>query len=355
MKNRIYTINGTVLTPIHIGSGETYNIFDYHIKDGYLCKINYNNFLKSLTEKDQHRFNRLIDGIDRIELLKFRNEKFIIDDHSIYKLKANSEIISKYLKAFSNGFMANLNIESFTRLSDQTPYIPGSTIKGFFRTAFFDHIINNKENDQIVQSNKKSGPRLEKALIAGEPWPDRKTTFIDPFSLTKLEDAYFTKLKQKVLSLNTEYDAFLETIAPNSTFKFKVIIDQSKTNISRPDKTRFNFDNCYKKDNFIKKLFLFCKLFSKNLLINDHEIIKNGPIIKKITYVLNEIAQEPKQTLIKIGRFTGFDAKTFKEVHNVKTRGGYYQDGSKPRNRILTESKEPMGWVKLEITDTEKI
>ncbi len=359
MNNITYTIKGTVLSPLHIGCGETYNIFDYHIHDRDLHRIDYIKLINSLSEHDKFKFSSLMDGNDRIAFLKFRAEKFNPDEHSIAKIKAHSSLVSKYTTALNQNrlntrVVGTLNIERFIRLSNETPYIPGSSIKGAIRTAFFDYLIEHKAPESLLSSfnNDRKGIFIEKKLTSNRERQDRNTTYIDPFSLVKITDGYFTKTKQKIEALDTEYDSFIETISPASEFNFNVTIDYVKSNINRPNNCIFVFEDYFKK-HFIASLLSSSKFFSLRLLNNDVRIIGNDKLQSLVKY-LKKSNDKNIYSMIKLGRFTGFDSKTFFQFHNVRNRrGAPYRNQSEPKLRIVTKSKEPLGWVFLEIINKE--
>ena len=134
-----------ILTPVHIGSGDTSDPLDYVItsKNGedYFCRIDLDAWLEDYP--DQEALAKVLDG-GKLPVIR----KFIADnlDADIYA-RSSSKIISPEIAKKYRQHIANLNSPN-QLLIDPTLknpltgglLIPGSSIKGAMRTAVIDFL-----------------------------------------------------------------------------------------------------------------------------------------------------------------------------------------------------------------------
>lgn len=136
------------LTPVHVGSGETIEPHEYFIKDGYLHKLNMNRFLAELPQDKKEEF---VDFIDRVELTKLRMfPKDNATDLSIDgKIKVSQSVQREYnnkVKEIKNRL--EINLFPVNGIS-KTPYLPGSSLKGAFRTAIINCFTQKLPQNRI--------------------------------------------------------------------------------------------------------------------------------------------------------------------------------------------------------------
>ena len=159
-----------ILTPVHIGSGDTSDPLDYVIatKDGqdYFCQIDLDAWLEDYP--DQDALTKVLDG-GKLPLIR----KFIADnlDADVYA-KSHSRIISSEIGKKYQQHIANTNSPNQLLIDPalKNPLtggllVPGSSIKGAMRTAVIDWCDQNWN----LNLNNNRNPRdytqiLERAL-----------------------------------------------------------------------------------------------------------------------------------------------------------------------------------------------
>lgn len=171
-----------VLSPVHIGCGETYSGLNYIIDKGNLYYIDPDRVLESLDgyqntfvkwlENESNKIAGFDSKID--ELIRYRN----FEEKKEYVNKIRSIENQFHLKKFcylnkvpfnSLKEAANYVISVKERIFDSTkiekfisqmnrPYIPGTEVKGAIRTAVLYNLI--KDNDGLFQEVKKKIERF---------------------------------------------------------------------------------------------------------------------------------------------------------------------------------------------------
>ena len=250
---KVYKMTLTTLSPIFIGSGEKLN------KSAYFC---YDDEVNVIDEKKLVKLLRSRRGLfeafmseassDNLYLTKFLENNIPnfknLDIHK-YKLISHSNIIT------TKGKIKTLNdINTFIKSSNGKPYIPGSSIKGFIRTALIASEIRRNKNRYTDFFNTKKTVKdlqgledmalsnifkevLDKSKFSEKYYNDFKDNpnilfkFLivsdsDEVSLDELfvgKQHYFTTKTNTVKSL----PIFMEFIRPLTTFNFTITIDKS--------------------------------------------------------------------------------------------------------------------------------
>src|SRR5699024_7998560 len=127
-----FKIKATVITPISIGNGTQYSPYrDYFISEN---KVHYieERKLGDLLAKRESLMDEYIEGVANMEgnRSRFDIKNFIRDSLSINP----KEVVKKSLD-FNGNALAKLPINSFIKMPNGQPYIPGSSIKGALKTA----------------------------------------------------------------------------------------------------------------------------------------------------------------------------------------------------------------------------
>ena len=132
MKTRVKL---SVITPIFIGSGDSYYPNDYFIKDNILYFLDRDKFNKKIINSNLYEeFLKASEDID--ELLKFI-DKYADENVSQTKADIDPDLIEK-LKDHKSRAIESFIKERYSFL----PFIPGSTLKGVIRTAILDYKIS---------------------------------------------------------------------------------------------------------------------------------------------------------------------------------------------------------------------
>jgi len=340
------------LSPIHIGTGNEINKFEY-ILDGRILKIYSLDKLISLLKE-----NQIEDFVSRIEN-NFELDENLIRRHlsSIQKYQLEKPPEIRYLNK-------NKAIKEFIKFIDSRgykPYIPSSEIKGAIRTAILYKILKDEwdyyKNTVLIQENtyrlnEKSAKLLENKVF----FIKYGNVSIDIMKIFSIEDAYIednlTPLVLKEIFVfnsrrlrgKTDY---AECLNKNISFKSKIEIDKSLLDIYknyRYKKYIINWKNC-------------CYEYAKDLISVEKEywFSRNRNIYEFLEKLEEKNTQgEP---LIRVGRYTGKLSHTILILLKIKNSNGNINNYRNifPKTRRITTNNEVLGWIKLEdLTENNK-
>ncbi|MER2511055.1 MAG: RAMP superfamily CRISPR-associated protein [Nitrosomonas ureae] len=213
-----YTLAYTPLSPIHIGTGDSYEPTNYVIDDGTLYEFDTGGALAALTESDRNELNRIVNGRANEDMLKavqryFYERREKLKPWAINAIPVLDGVANLYGKRI--GQTANresdggqvLNKLEIDRTAcnpiNRQPVLFGSSIKGAIRTALLSHVNNKQrlspqdaekfvlenlqpyERKQCEREQKSIFPRLNQALFQF-----RAGKFeLDPLRLLQFADA----------------------------------------------------------------------------------------------------------------------------------------------------------------------
>ena len=374
------------ITPIHIGSGETFNRIDGYYDKNKWHRIDLDKVLahpnvdiNALTSEMSQRNFRWSDYLSR--------HNMDAADLSTYSLlcaqSPETTDIREAIKSVGN-----------------RPYIPGSSIKGAIRTALLSDLINNAENEKLYND---SSQHLNREIDKGAP-PRRRTE--NP--ARKIEELAFGKdpnhdllrtlqvsdtepLESDALAIETawtvtlnqnnqleqkidggrEYKNFIEVIQGVKTLTFTLKIDDLL--FRDREKERLNFSKLQEKT--LREMADVCR-HETHLLMQDEKEFFDYYNISEIANLYDKfIALNKSLTdgtfMLQIGWGTGYPANTvtssFTEgddatVHIMalreryrlgasRSRRGHYDEREFPKTRrILYRGQNPfapLGWVKI--------
>jgi len=192
------------LSPLHIGNGKNVTPIEYVINNGMYYKINQNKYFeigyKKYPDFPQKYSDWLIEVTSKIEELNEERSK--LKRNNQYLTKDKNQLLSKLreslnIKTFSNevindrnfvrqlinekayeysypvpfGLQKKKNISEIIKNPKSESYIPGSSIKGFIRTALLFRAFKNlssKEKksllDEVLSTEKFENPKEKKKL-----------------------------------------------------------------------------------------------------------------------------------------------------------------------------------------------
>lgn len=125
MNKTIYDLELSLLTPLHIGNGDTLTLgFDYAVHDKRTWIIDQEGFADYVLTVGDGRFERMVQGVPPAKLLQPE------DFH-------NSRLFRYVLPGLPH--RGDTGVEILTHIKNvyDQPYIPGSSLKGALRTAVF--------------------------------------------------------------------------------------------------------------------------------------------------------------------------------------------------------------------------
>jgi CRISPR-associated protein Csm5 len=190
----------TPLSPIHIGTGDSYEPTNYVIDNGTLYEFDTDGALAALTETDRNELNRIVNARDSEDMLK-AVQRFFYERRDRLKPWAINAIpvLDGVTNLYGNriGQIANRESDGSQVLNklgiDRTAYNPvnrqpvlfGSSIKGAIRTALLDQV------NQGERASERKGLHEFQGRLFQYRDPERGKLRLeqDPLRLIQLGDA----------------------------------------------------------------------------------------------------------------------------------------------------------------------
>jgi CRISPR-associated protein Csm5 len=178
-----------IVSPIFIGSGNKLTPLNYIIKGNFLYKIKESAFIKYLLEDDKNRFMQIIDSDNIGNINRYYLDKFDVNNKNLYftRLSVTTELSNKYNSIIGSYDNQGLIDEFITNSLSGKPYIPGSTLKGSFRTAILTKLLQH-------QKINPDAPRdIEMTLLKALNDQGNPSIPDDPFKNFKIGDMNFSQ------------------------------------------------------------------------------------------------------------------------------------------------------------------
>jgi len=342
-------LNLKIESPVHIGSGDSYIEMDFILEENAVKIIDYEKLL-SILEFDEERFEKLLELAKAGEVKNKIKEVLSIDTIPYFR------IIDFRGTPPKRSLKIQKHIQSFGRA-----YIPGSSIKGFVRTALlYKYLRDNPEilrnefealKEEISRKKQKKG-RIDKRIIAKNL--ERKIFGSDPkkdaLRFLRVTDSSFAQktaiYEVKVIGNPQNIPLYLECIPPGEILKCKAEIEEKFAET----------------DGSIGKL----KLEDVLEVLRDftRDIIKSEKSYRYPERTLNFYLElERKENLLRLGHSTGYYSKTIgfllKDLENFDEFRRNLELGKNPhtkrfvakfpKTRRLTFQDIPLGWISFEV------
>lgn len=358
---KTYTVKIHIITPLIIHSGEFYSIFELlPTKDGKsIMLIDLNKAFNIMSQKEREQFLSIMDTLaadikkDKDKLLKAR---------SIMQTVAlqNLDVIIQRVQAhpqFIQGVDSNPYAVIYKIFKDELsrkPFIPGSTLKGAFRTALLESLRKKNNMYPNVKLFKNNRPKnfqstdFEMQIMK----KDNDAIFdieLDPFRFMKVSDLMLKKQtvlldtvriigkgkQQKGIPIYTEMSASQYINKDECIAEGEITID---------DDGLKKFVNNYKLGDFLNIEFVMNSLmdFNQEILNN-----KKHPIDLKVKENITTLCKANELIPLRLGRFTQVESKTFKiKQKNVISPDINFYGGV---SRSLVHGEIPAGWCGVKI------
>lgn len=349
--------NARVLTPVFIESGEKITPLEYYIKEE---KINEKNkrllfyfsiidLLSTLSDEERKEYERVVASqniTDLRDLVKRLLESRDASKFTIFKVAVGEKFYQEYENNI-NSENNQLEVNLFYRNKiDKAVYIPGSSIKGSIRTAILNYLYNNKspqeKNILIKEFRRRHDSRKVEADLLNA-W-NYNNTSLDPqkdiFRYFIVNDISIGTGKTYIFSIQNYQinkkrkigiKIFSEGITFNVEFQIKILITKDDLRLGK---------------DFIDKGFIMkcCKHFYEENILNEEISKKVEPYeIEKIYDKIKDQLKMKNGTLIRLGRYSHCESKTFPEpMRNIDSRRGVYGT-----SRMIVEEQYPAGWIMI--------
>ncbi|MBN2837221.1 MAG: type III-A CRISPR-associated RAMP protein Csm5 [Fusobacteriaceae bacterium] len=385
------------LTPIHIGSGNEIEPYDYVIKKGIFYRINSMDIFEKLSEKEQEIFtSKIEEGI--FEFRTYMRDIYKEEFGYIYKSSVDKNFESRYTQKLSGAKLRNDDAEFVVKEfmgGLKGKYIAGSSLKGSIRGAFiFNELPEKVEYKLERDTNKKTMPI--NLYDFGKPVTNKKaknnmdksfdkeafkmktlTPFTDPFKrLTITDSLEYNNVTKIADCIRISRDKTSNIPKRGSSETLEVLkskyVDNEENILEFNMSIRFmeknggvNLLNNYydgsdnKKRPLIENILTFDqgplldavnnkskaiieeeKAFYTNRIMN----VEIQNFYKKLEKELEQCEEELNSAIIRIGKGCGFATFThFLKSNNCKDKSLH------SASRVLAEGKYPMGWAKIVI------
>lgn len=318
---RLLSYKLTVLTPIHIYSGETYRPINYMINKSNMVDIfDEMDVIKSI--KNNQMLNDEL--LRNMSLTNKRTEYHKNLDYFIDKGIVDKSILNER-KVEANNRVKNLKAQEInkTMRNIQGTFIPGSTIKGIIRTAIIYDYLLSKGIDFVKEAllsirNTRFNINIDDYIIFGNGQSGRieKEISKDPFRFISVKDINMINNKVEIYEESIfNIDGFIpgnviETIKEGDSseeFAFEI---RTNFNISR----RFNQEilKYFTSDEILRVLYQYSNDIIEDEIeyfkINKNDDLNSKEIIEKLQEIKNK--NSLSAPVLRIGKSTGYKSHT---------------------------------------------
>lgn len=370
-----WQIKGTLLTPVHIGTGELLDPFKVVYDDGWIYEFDLSAALQNadtlVKQEFQKRLDEKMESASQVDAILELLPKLPYKEHIVRKYEVSDAVERSFRGSdlpvtAKKGIHVNITNPALGRSSQSFPIIPGSSLKGSLRTGWVDYKAHRPGVPQSFPPKKHDifeaialGYAVQRG---GRDQPDLK---LDPFGQWKFIDSSIntnTIISQLVTHRRVgrrgaePVPDLFELIPKDTEFQCRLTKlkrqPQGNPQISQFDlhewlsavneHTLRTFDEAFPVDNIPTS---FQKLWQEHFddIYNDIEDAK-------------EDLQDGRLICItRLGRFSGFQAMTVEHQRLLKEhKGGHRQElkgkDADPFTRVLTADGLPLGYVKLEFS-----
>lgn len=356
---KTYKLKLTVLSAIHIGTGEDYEPINYVIDkieqkniDGQVVKKNIMfvfdemEFFASLDSAQKQEFNTIVSNISadaRFELYRFIvQNKQIAKKIAFQKINVLDSVAKDYYKSIGkvvqregNGkkvFNSFTIAKTYISPNTQKPVLLGSSLKGSISTAFQEELYRQTKNYSKVQDLmlKPTKENIFKNFLIADANPIKQVTFIG--------EAINKKRNKESIKDDSGVKIRLQSILQSSEFNTQVTI-----------KGDLDFFKIIKSCNDH-----YMPLFKSQFDYQTDAFTRQNLPDNFITKYEN-FTPKQNQFLLKVGKYSGARAVTVDGIRNIKIMQGknkspIYDDEETTFWSIVNL---PFGWILAEVINTE--
>ena len=294
-------ISVRILSPTHIGDGdELRQGFDFVVHQGSTYRLNEDAVL--LEKSAQLR----PDGRGH-----YPSPGKLLTEQDFQRT-----VFFRYvLRGFPRSMKTDARVKSYIKDVYDRPYIPGSSLKGAFRTALawtgWDEIKPSLDRNAIGRSRSWAGQPLEKQLFGRDPNHDllRALQVSDLFGPQKAGEGLLLVNAQVITPRSKSSPVELEALAGDQEFIGSLTIDESL--FSQWAEKELHFAN---RRHWLDELFTRCQAHSRARiakLVTWYENADDCDAVANFYRQLADAGLNEDQALVQLGWGSGWDGKTF--------------------------------------------
>jgi CRISPR-associated protein Csm5 len=390
-----YRLDITPLSPLHLGTGDSYDPTSYVIEDGTLFAFSIEDAMAACSLEDRKALLQLVSRRDALQVLlgvqRFffeRRERLIArSSHFVPVRRANEEFYKRRIGSETNPGVGNLLDIERTAYDPATgrPIFPGSGIKGAIRTALLDGVNQGGPLQPDERDPKKGNAMLQQRLFGY-----RAGRFeIDPMRLVQIGDGSaaadanpmteirfaLNRKKKKVLRDGHEVTSqaqsknlaqVLEVVRPLVPRAF-----QCQLNLQLVNGLSESMSGSLPRKEFrwsMLDIARSCHAFYSNRFEQEAEVLEDHgfgdakwmQLVRAMLNSQKEAITEGRAFLLRVGRHSGAESVTLNGVRRIRIMQGrgrpdtheaeaktLWLAGDDPR---ASDGLLPFGWVLVEIT-----
>ncbi len=352
MKRYLATL--TCLTPVHVGTGEVYEPFDFVIRDKSLIAVDAARALQSMPPQQGLRLEGCLERGDMAQARKLFAEGINVEAEGVALYRAEvSESVAREYRAKLSDPRNQLLIQPCPHRADTgQPVLPGSSIKGAIRTAVLDRLAAKLGQRVRVEmrGNRVDGAGTERNLLGSRDLDE------DPFRCLKIRDASFPPGSSRVVDVQNvrrdgtaaSIDMRVEVFGEDSSAEFEILLDDRLPEMSvwdprsdREKKIRHPFD--------LADVLKDCREYFLPRMKREHErFYQGGRPVTAVSADLLKTAFAQNEFPLRVGRFSQIECMTFSRDHLDEDPLQRVKHGN---TRNLAEGRWPMGWVKVSLKE----
>lgn len=348
MNVKNYQIRLKVVSPLHIGSGEHLNPLNYIVKNNQLYYLNEGQYIKKLLNTPNSRLKEVVDTADIYNIVNYFYDQFDENDSQLFKhsYPVDSEFQTAFLNNLRSKDNQNLLLEFYRSELFSEPVIPGSSLKGCFRTILLS-AMQTHLNTAIYQ--KRRGNRFvndaqltEASVMSMRINYDKFDVKSDPFKYFKVSDIHVGtdsltvhKIENKTTGRTSAIPYFAEAIkSSEQVFTGTLSINS--------EMTRF-FDRSLNLNinNIANYLVQSAKVFYYNIIQKD--AVKLNPMglqngLRSAVSCYKSLEKVTNKAVFRVGKGQGCHSLSLK-MSNLN-----------PKSRNLAQN-QTLGWVEIEFVE----
>ncbi len=380
----------TTLSPVHIGSNETYEPTNYVIDGDALYEFNAQQAIQALSQKERKNLLNIVNGKPDEQLLKqvqsffYKHREALMAMSSHYLLAGNgvgslyASRIGKTAQHEAGGkqVINKLGIErtAYNPL-DRRPVFPGSSIKGAIRTAMLDGLNKGRPLPAELRKDRQANKKLQRMLLKGE-------FHTDPMRLVSISDARWdaaddlpgseirfavnrrkklTEKNGRLIQSMAEKKGLYQLLECVSPLRCRAL--ESRLNLHHPGQVMQQQESLPAFQWSAQDIARACQAFYLPLLEKELQLVEQLGYADPdwVAAVRSLLAQcDGKKTfLLRLGRHSGAEAVTLNGVRSIKImKGRDEQPAWEPAAKTIwlaapdtyaTTGLTPFGWVLVEI------
>jgi len=373
----IYDLTVTMLSPVHIGTGEELSPDEYTVReigDGQymLHALDLGRLLPDMTGDRRREFDQAVSAASPTMVRRFIDETADLSRHTRWKAATNPELHGLYQRSLQDPAL-QLAIHPMTRTGlDARAYIPGSSIKGAIRTAILQQILDQSpETADLLSRRVGRGGQRDVQLVEAEalghmnqtrrrpeiradpfravrisdcPLPDVATS-VDPVDLVSLRPGR-APAGSDTSGIHLFYEMTFsalddETIQATGTL---AIASELATTPARSAR-RWDFEHCVSRSISAENILDACRTFYVHRLEEEADRVSQARPGLTETYgaLLQQISDlGDGEAPIRLGRFSHVECVTLAPPLRRASGGN---------SRGLAAGLLPMGWAKITLSE----